>query len=90
MWYKKTSTRQGEHAMQIHRRRQFDSRAQAQLNQEKLALARQLVGKKVVIDGVVRAVTGCSELTGEAEVRMGLRTQAYDPRMLVVVESTQG
>jgi hypothetical protein len=85
-WYNVSRTRtEGEHAMQKRSRRQYESE-QAEANKQKLALARDLVGKQVVIEGVPRKVTGYSEVTGEAEIRIGLKTKAYDPRTLYTVE----
>lgn len=87
LWYKffRTQT-EGEYAVQMSRR-QYES-AQTEANKQKLALARGMVGKQVVIDGVPRTVTGYSELTGEAEIRIGIKTRPYDPRTLRVVEKS--
>lgn len=60
--------------------------SQEKANQEKLELARTMVGKRVIIDGVPRKVTDYSELTGDLEIRIGLKTSRYDPRQLSVVD----
>jgi hypothetical protein len=70
---------------QAYNKRQY-SGSQAEANREKLALARALERKEVVIGGVARRITGYSELTGDVEIRIGTKTLAYDPRILTVVE----
>lgn len=58
--------------------------SQEKANREKMELARAMVGKKVVIGDMKCTVTGYSAVTGDAEIRIGLRTTNYDPRRLVV------
>jgi hypothetical protein len=65
-------------------RRQYEA-AQAEANKQKIELAREMVGKQVVIEGAPRKVTGYS-VNGDAEIRIGLKTHLYDPRALTVVE----
>jgi len=72
-----------------YNRRQFVMGSQIALNKQKLEAARSLVGKRVLIDGVARMVTGFSGITGEAEVRVGVKTRVFDPLALTVVEDRQ-
>lgn len=61
--------------------------AQSAINTEKLARARQLLGKRVIVHGAVGTVIHADERTGEALVRFGGRRRdlAYNPMELSLV-----
>lgn len=65
--------------------RRTHSADQTKINEEKLRIAKTLVGESVVILGVERSVVGYDEHTGDIMVRMARSTEKFDPRMFPVV-----
>jgi hypothetical protein len=59
--------------------RRFAKGNRAKVNPNKLQRARELDGKYVEINGIMRPVVGVEESTGEILVRIGGKDQTYNP-----------